>query len=94
MMETIRKLKLRFESIQEAASAEDWEKEMWEYFKGLYKNCNKGIKGRGKDRRIANTAMSPPRRPGMMGTGWRRDSHMSSSSSLSEQGEDDQMRIN
>ncbi|PNS18619.1 hypothetical protein CAC42_5158 [Sphaceloma murrayae] len=29
------------------------EKEMWEYFSSLYKNCNKGIKGRGKDRRIS-----------------------------------------
>lgn len=35
---------------------EEWEKAMWEYFVGLYKNCNKGIKGRGKDRRISNTS--------------------------------------
>jgi hypothetical protein len=26
---------------------------MWEYFASLYKNSNKGIKGRGKDRRIS-----------------------------------------
>jgi len=30
---------------------------MWEYFTGLYKNCNKGIKGRGKDRRISTTGL-------------------------------------
>lgn len=35
-----------------------WEKDMWEYFGSLYKNCNKGIKGRGKDRRISNTGLS------------------------------------
>jgi len=29
------------------------EKELWEYFASLYKNSNKGIKGRGKDRRIS-----------------------------------------
>lgn len=28
------------------------DKELWEYFSTLYKNSNKGIKGRGKDRRI------------------------------------------
>lgn len=31
---------------------------MWEYFGSLYKNCNKGIKGRGKDRRISNSSFS------------------------------------
>ena len=34
----------------DAVSAMD--KELWEYFATLYKNSNKGIKGRGKDRRI------------------------------------------
>jgi len=29
------------------------DKELWEYFASLYKNSNKGIKGRGKDRRIS-----------------------------------------
>lgn len=32
---------------------------MWEYFSSLYKNSNKGIKGRGKDRRILTTKRSP-----------------------------------
>ena len=27
--------------------------ELWEYFASLYKNSNKGIKGRGKDRRVS-----------------------------------------
>lgn len=31
------------------------EQELWEYFSTLYKNSNKGIKGRGKDRRITRT---------------------------------------
>lgn len=30
----------------------DEERELREYFRGLYKNCNKGIKGRGKGRRV------------------------------------------
>ncbi len=37
----------------DAVSATD--KELWEYFATLYKNSNKGIKGRGKDRRIFAT---------------------------------------
>lgn len=28
------------------------DRELWKYFSTLYKNSNKGIKGRGKDRRI------------------------------------------
>lgn len=53
--ETIRNLKRRFETMREGDVVSSWEKEMWEYFGSLYKNCNKGIKGRGKDRRISNT---------------------------------------
>jgi hypothetical protein len=29
------------------------ERELWRYFEGLYRNCNKGIKGRGKGRKVA-----------------------------------------
>ncbi|KAK4548507.1 hypothetical protein LTR36_009417 [Oleoguttula mirabilis] len=60
-VETIRRLKSRFECIREGDVVDVWEKEMWEYFGSLYKNCNKGIKGRGKDRRISNTSLSPCR---------------------------------
>lgn len=28
------------------------EKKLWEYFAGLYKHANQGIKGRGKDRKV------------------------------------------
>lgn len=52
-VETIRRLKTRFETLREGDVVDAWDKEMWEYFVGLYKNCNKGIKGRGKDRRIS-----------------------------------------
>jgi len=34
----------------DAVSAAD--KDLWDYFTSLYKHSNKGIKGRGKDRRI------------------------------------------
>ena len=40
----------------DAVSAAD--KDLWEYFSTLYKNSNKGIKGRGKDRRISTTRRS------------------------------------
>ena len=32
---------------------DDEERELWRYFEGLYRNCNKGIKGRGKGRKVA-----------------------------------------
>lgn len=56
-VETIRRLKTRFETIQDGDVVDSWEKEMWEYLSGLYRNANKGIKGRGKDRRISNTSV-------------------------------------
>lgn len=34
------------------------DRELWEYFATLYKNSNKGIKGRGKDRRIFTVSQS------------------------------------
>ncbi|KAK4501299.1 hypothetical protein PRZ48_007106 [Zasmidium cellare] len=74
-VETIRRLKSRFENFKEGDVVDAWEKEMWEYFGSLYKNCNKGIKGRGKDRRISNTS-GMQRRDSMVSTG-------SSSGSLS-----------
>jgi hypothetical protein len=39
------------------------DKELWEYFASLYKNSNKGIKGRGKDRRISAASLSNPTHP-------------------------------
>ena len=36
------------------------DKELWEYFSTLYKNSNKGIKGRGKDRRIFAVSKDHP----------------------------------
>jgi hypothetical protein len=44
-------LRDRFENSAEGDVVEEWERGMWEYFVGLYKHCNQGIKGRGKERR-------------------------------------------
>ena len=55
-------LALKFKSIDVSnVSAED--REMWEYFATLYKNSNKGIKGRGKNRRVQVSAGSSPISP-------------------------------
>jgi hypothetical protein len=51
---TIRRLRDRFENFAEGGVVEEWERAMWEYFVGLYKHCNQGIKGRGKERRVSN----------------------------------------
>lgn len=81
-VETIRRLKSRFENIKEGDVVDSWEKEMWEYFGSLYKNCNKGIKGRGKDRRISNTSQTTGRQSSTQ----RRDSIVSTASSLGGSG--------
>jgi uncharacterized Zn-finger protein len=62
---TIRRLRDRFENFAEGDVVEEWERAMWEYFVGLYKHCNQGIKGRGKERRGGNDlfdVMSPLKR--------------------------------
>lgn len=49
----LRNLTLRFASMCEGDTVSAMDKDLWEYFSILYKNSNKGIKGRGKDRRIS-----------------------------------------
>ncbi|EEA18864.1 DNA-binding transcription factor [Talaromyces marneffei ATCC 18224] len=52
---TLRDLTIRFANMPnlEVMTADD--RSLWTYFASLYKNSNKGIKGRGKDRKIACT---------------------------------------
>jgi len=50
--DTLAFLTSKFASVEGYNSASPEEKELWEYFATLYKNCNKGIKGRGKHRRV------------------------------------------
>ncbi|KAI6251451.1 Asparagine-rich zinc finger protein AZF1 [Erysiphe necator] len=49
---TLRTLTERWASVQDGDSVPAADKELWEYFAKLYKNSNKGIKGRGKDRKV------------------------------------------
>jgi hypothetical protein len=65
--QTIRDLTSKFASIKDGDIVGSADKELWEYFANLYKNSNKGIKGRGKDRKVgANPKAS---HPGPRGTG-------------------------
>lgn len=73
-VDTIQRLRQRFESLQSGDVVEQWERDMWSYFVNLYKNCNKGIKGRGKDRKISDLS--------------HRDSVVSTSSSSGSTGAD------
>lgn len=54
---TIRALTAKFASIQEGDTVLAADRELWVYFANLYKNSNKGIKGRGKDRKVGSNAM-------------------------------------
>lgn len=49
----LRFLTSKFASIRDPETVSPQDKELFEYFASLYKNSNKGIKGRGKDRRIS-----------------------------------------
>ena len=50
---------MKFAQMTDAEPMSPQDRELWEYFATLYKNSNKGIKGRGKDRRI-----TPPSKSG------------------------------
>lgn len=51
--DTIKKLTLKFASIKDGADfVSDEDKKLWLYFADLYKNSNKGIKGRGLGRKV------------------------------------------
>jgi len=66
--QTIRDLTSKFASIKDGDIVGSADKELWEYFANLYKNSNKGIKGRGKDRKVgANPKASS--NPGPRDTG-------------------------
>jgi len=55
---TLRYLTQKFANINPGDNVTQDDKELWEYFASLYKNSNKGIKGRGKDRRISALSSS------------------------------------
>ncbi|KAF1983440.1 hypothetical protein K402DRAFT_406902 [Aulographum hederae CBS 113979] len=55
---SLRFLTQKFATMREGDPVTAQDKELWEYFAALYKNSNKGIKGRGKDRRISAVSSS------------------------------------
>ncbi|EEP78307.1 predicted protein [Uncinocarpus reesii 1704] len=54
--QTLRELTMRFSTLTDVERLAPHDVELWEYFATLYKNSNKGIKGRGKDRRVSSSA--------------------------------------
>ena len=44
---------IKFSQVREGDDISPLDLELWQYFAGLYRNANKGIKGRGKDRKIS-----------------------------------------
>jgi len=58
--ETLKSLTNRFASIADFNTISKDERELWEYFATLYKNSNKGIKGRGKHRKVGCISQLTP----------------------------------
>ena len=75
--QTLRHLTTKFANFQEGDLVTPQDKTMWEYFASLYKNSNKGIKGRGKDRKVHSPVVSSSPRADST------EDHASSSSSSS-----------
>ena len=55
---TLRNLTIKFSTVMEGDPMTPQDRELWGYFATLYKNSNKGIKGRGKDRKISPSSKS------------------------------------
>ena len=55
---TLRNLTIKFATVVEGDPMTPQDRELWGYFATLYKNSNKGIKGRGKDRKISPSSKS------------------------------------
>src|SRR5882757_7636606 len=60
---------MKFSSVDIGELMNSQDRELWEYFANLYKNSNKGIKGRGKDRKVGSNSMASS--SGMRGMGSR-----------------------
>ncbi|KAK8257467.1 hypothetical protein IWZ00DRAFT_13512 [Phyllosticta capitalensis] len=56
----LRTLMARFSSLRPGDIVSDKDKELWEYFSEMYKNSNRGIKGRGKDIRVGPAPLGTP----------------------------------
>ena len=54
--ETIRDLASKFAVVDDEASVSPTDQGLWDYFSTHYKHSNKGIKGRGKDRKVTITS--------------------------------------
>ena len=50
---TLLELNTKFASMREGDTVAATDKELWDYFAVLYKHSNKGIKGRGRERRVS-----------------------------------------
>lgn len=67
-VETLRGLTVRFgesEARGEGKGEVGEEDELLEYFRSLYRNANKGIKGRGKGRKVASTSSTSSTPPSL-----------------------------
>ncbi|KAK3327703.1 hypothetical protein B0T19DRAFT_441659 [Cercophora scortea] len=53
--EVLNALIVRFSNLDDTSKVTKEDREMWEYFATIYKNTNKGIKGRGKRRKVEPT---------------------------------------
>lgn len=51
-LDSLKALTAKFASISDLSNLTKADKELWEYFAAMYKNSNKGIKGRGKHRKV------------------------------------------
>ncbi|KAI3324968.1 hypothetical protein HD806DRAFT_461199 [Xylariaceae sp. AK1471] len=50
--EELRELELKFSKMESVTEISEADRELWDYFRTIHKNSNKGIKGRGKECRV------------------------------------------
>ncbi|KAL5119111.1 DNA-binding transcription factor [Pleosporales sp. CAS-2024a] len=85
---TLKYLTQKFATISPGDYVSQADTELWEYFASLYKNSNKGIKGRGKDRRICTMASSASAHPSSYSSVPTAPVHHSNTGSYHQSGSD------
>lgn len=93
---TLQTLTAKFATAVDGDFMNPQDRELWGYFAALYKNSNKGIKGRGKDRKISpssksSSSASSGRRFQADDHQMRRDSYEYASSTYTGSSDEDDM---
>lgn len=75
-MDKVRELTNKFENLRDGEYVSEVERTLWKFFADTFENSNKGIKGRGKDRKVETINISHQHNHLSSRMGYPQGSHM------------------